>query len=271
MNDTELDEMLDQWAAPPAPASLREKARAGFQAERTRIVPADLRKDWRPVFRNGIRKTLLAAAIAGVGAFLVMVTTALSQTAPPEKIPYTVESEFIRYGDDGSRAVEMYLTSYMNQNGGEALVSRSIPGHPFETALGRTLDATLPAWSRLILPAVVSRQDLERMKKSRPPAIGFITGCPEGTCLTINRYFFRRAASGADGECLEGPVVGRETILNYPTTAVELHLGEQQKMTFWTAPALGCFALRITSDTREADGVFHLTTVKQALKVTVSQ
>ena len=202
---------------------------------------------------------------------LLLVTVGLSQTAPPEKIPYTVDSEFIRYGDDGSRAVEMYLTSYTNQNGGEALVSRSMPGRPFETALGRTLDATLPAWSRLILPAVVSRQDLERMKKSRPPAIGFITGCPEGTCLTINRYFFRRAAAGADGECLAGPVVGRETILNYPTTAVELHLGEREKMTFWTAPALGCFALRMTSETQGMDGIFHLTIVKQASKVTVSQ
>ena len=33
MNDTELDELLDQWAAPPAPASLREKVRAGFGAQ----------------------------------------------------------------------------------------------------------------------------------------------------------------------------------------------------------------------------------------------
>jgi hypothetical protein len=268
MNDKELDEMLDQWEAPPAPASLREKVRAGLEAGRAETVPAVAARDWRTAFRPGIRKTLFAAAIAGVGAFLLLVTTALSQTAPPEKIPYTVDSEFVRYGDDGSQAVEMYLTSYTNQNGGEALVSRSMPGHPFETALGRTLDATLPAWARLILPVAVSPRDLERMKKSRPPAIGFITGCPEGTCLTINRYFFRRAAAGADGECLAGPVVGRETILNYPTTAVELHVGEQQKLTFWTAPALGCFALRMTSEMRGANGTFHLTTVKQALKMT---
>ncbi len=32
MNDTELDEMLDQWQAPPVPASLRENVRAGFAA-----------------------------------------------------------------------------------------------------------------------------------------------------------------------------------------------------------------------------------------------
>ncbi len=261
MNDTELDDLLEQWAVPPAPASLREKVRAGFGAGRTQqVVPGRVLVNWR--------KAMFAAAMAGVSAFLLLVTVALSQTPPPEKIPYTVDSEFIRYGGDGSRAVEMYLTSYMNQNGGEALVSRSIPDHPFETALGRTLDATLPAWARLILPVTVSPQDLERMKKSRPPTIGFITGCPEGTCLTINRYFFRRVAAGGDGECLAGSVVGRETILTYPTTAVELHLGERQKLTLWTAPALGCFALRMTSEIRGADGAFHLATVKQALKVT---
>jgi len=259
MNDTELDELLDQWAAPPVPASLREKVRAEYGA-RTQIVPGRSVMNWR--------RTMFAAAMAGAGAFLLLVTVALSQTPPPEKIPYTVDSEFMRYGGDGSRAVEMYLTSYMNQNGGEALVSRSIPDHPFETALGRTLDATLPAWARLILPVTVSPQDLERMKKSRPPTIGFITGCPEGTCLTINRYFFRRASAGADGGCLAGPVVGRETILNYPATAVEEYVGEQEKMTFWTAPALGCFALRITTEMKGADGRFHLTTVKQALKMT---
>ena len=30
MNDTELDEMLDQWEAPPVPASLREKRAGGI-------------------------------------------------------------------------------------------------------------------------------------------------------------------------------------------------------------------------------------------------
>ena len=39
MNDTELDEMLDQWAAPPAPASLREKVRAGFGAGHRSCLP----------------------------------------------------------------------------------------------------------------------------------------------------------------------------------------------------------------------------------------
>ena len=79
MNDTELDEMLDQWAAPPAPASLREKVRVGFEAQ---IVSAGAPMGWRSALLPGMRETLLAAAVAGVGVFLFMVTGALSQTAP---------------------------------------------------------------------------------------------------------------------------------------------------------------------------------------------
>lgn len=267
MNDTELDEMLEQWEAPPAPVALREKVRAGFG---TQVVPVAAARRWRTAFLPGIRSTLFAAAIAGVGAFLLLVTVALSQTAPPEKIPYTVDSEFIEYGDDGSQAVQMYLTSYTDGTGGEALVSRSMPGHAIETALGRTLDATLPVLGRLLLPHGISREQLEKMKKSRPPGIGFITGCAEGTCLTINRYYFRRAQVGEDSECLADPVVGRETILGYPTIASERYLGARQKLNLWTAPALGCFALRMTSETRGGDGAFHLTTVKQALRVAVN-
>jgi hypothetical protein len=212
---------------------------------------------------------LLVGAALGAGFLLLIVTQALPQTPPPVNIPYTVDSEFVRYADDGSPSVEMYLTSYTGQNGAEVLVSRSIPNHPFGTALGRTLDATLPAWQRLILPLTVTSAELEKMKKSRPPSVGFITGCADWTCLLLNRYFFRRAPPAAGNDCVEGTVVGRETILNYPTTAVELREWNRSKTTVWTTPGLGCFALRMTSEAQRPDGSFHLVAVKQALRVTV--
>jgi hypothetical protein len=200
---------------------------------------------------------------------LLIVTQALPQTPPPVNIPYTVDSEFVRYADDGSKSVDMYLTSYTGPNGAETLVSRSIPNHPFGTALGRTLDATLPAWQRLILPLTVTSAEFEKIKKSRPPSIGFITGCADWTCLLLNRYSFRKAAAGGGSECVEGRVVGRETILNYPTIAVELRGWNRAKVTLWAAPDLGCFALRITDEAQRPDGSFHLEKVKQALRVTV--
>jgi hypothetical protein len=81
----------------------------------------------------------------------------------------------------------------------------------------------------------------------------------------LNRYFFRRAITGSVTACLEGTVVGHETILNHPTTAIELRY--PPKLTVWTAPDLGCFALRITSEVQRPDGSFRLENLKQALRV----
>jgi len=269
VNDTELDEMLDRWQAPPVPASLRENVRAGFVASLEQKPLRDRRARSHTAWLPGLRKSLFAGAALGAGLLLLIVTQALPQTPPPVNLPYTVDSEFVRYADDGSKSVEMYLTSYTGQNGGEVLISRSIPNHLFGTALGRTLDATLPAWQRLILPLTVTSAELEKIKKSRPPSIGFITGCADWTCLLLNRYFFRKPPTGTGNECVEGTVVGRETILNYSTTAVELRGWDRRKTTLWTAPDLGCFALRITSEAQRSDGSFHLENVKQALRVTL--
>jgi hypothetical protein len=273
MNDAELDEVLDQWRVPPVPASLRERVRTGLAASRSPAAPHRVLVGRRSAFVPSARKTLVAATIVAVGAFLFAVTQALSQTPPPVRIPYTVDSEFIRYGDDGSPAVEMYSTSYTNQNGGEILLSRSIPGHPFETAVGRTLDATLPLWQRMILPFAVSSEDMAKYRKmrlSRPPSIGVITGCDDWSCLVIQHWGFRRAAAGAGTACVDGAVVGHETILNYPTTAVESLVWDRRRITLWMAPELGCFALRITTEVLRPDGTYHLEKGKQALKVTLN-
>jgi hypothetical protein len=265
MNDAELDDLLNQWKVPPPPPSLRANVLAGFVATMEQRPRPGRAMRWIAPFVPGARKSLFAAAALCAGLLVLVVTQALPQT-PPIDIPYTVDSEFVRYADDGSSSVEMYLTSYTAQNGAETLVSRSMPNRPFGTALGRTLDAALPAWQHWILPFTVSSADLERIRKSRPPSIGFITGCADWTCLTLNRYFFRKAASAANG-CLDGTVVARETILGYPTTAVELRLWQPRRITVWTAPGLGCFALRITSEAQPAGGSFHLENVKQAVAV----
>ena len=246
MNDTELDEMLDQWSVPPAPASLRERVRAGFAASPPQTAPPSVPVRWRWAFAPGLRKALPAACMIGVGAFLWMVTQALSQTPPPARIPYTVDSEFVRYSENGSQAVEMYSTSYY-ENGHEIILSRSFPGHPFQTAFGSTLDA-VHRWQQLVLPFFVNAELRERARARAS----------------------ERAADLLRAGCVDGAVVGRETILNYPTTAVERRLSDRLRMTTWMAPGLGCFALRFTTEEQGLDGTFHLATVKQALKVTLN-
>jgi hypothetical protein len=272
MNDTELDELLDTSSAPPAPASLRENVRAGFAAGLKRNTSPSV-LHWITAFVPGARKRLLAAAVLGVGAFLLIVTQAFPQMfglgAPPVKIPYTVDSEFVRYADDGSSTVDMYSTSY-GLNGHEILLSRSFPGNPFGTVIGRTADATLPLLSRLISRLTIPAEELERVRQHSPHTIGAVTGCDDWTCLLLEHYFFQRVAAGIGAGCLDGAVVGRETILSYPTAAVQLALGDQRRMTWWTAPDLGCFALRIMIEEKRPDGTFRLVSKKQALKVTLN-
>jgi hypothetical protein len=68
---------------------------------------------------------------------------------------------------------------------------------------------------------------------------------------------------------MEGTVVGSETILNHPTTAVQLPM-RPNRMTLWLAPDLACFALRITSETMRPDGSFRVWQMKQAVKVNMN-
>jgi len=265
MNDTELDELLDTWSAPPVPPSLRDRVRAGFIARPQRRTFPSL------MLHRG--KGLVAGAILAAAAVLLIVTQAFPQPTAP--IPWSVESEFIRYADDGSSSIEMQSTSY-ESNGNEILLSRSMPGDPFKTAIGRTLDVTLPAVSRLhmrLLGAVNPEmvEMMERTRRSRPPGIGFISACDSYTgCLLLDHYGFTKAPAGAGDGCVVGEIVDRATILNYPTAAVRQRWTEHGRMTVWMAPGLGCFALRVTYEEERPDGTFHLVAAKQALKVTIN-
>ena len=186
-------------------------------------------------------KSLVVGALVGVVA-CVWASQAFPQTlrlaSPLIRVPYTVDSVFVRRADDGSPAIDMYSTSY-SHNGREIQLSSSLPGRPFATAIRRTLDAT-----------------------------GFV-------------LFHLRAAFHPDSEqaesiatavrvrngCVNGPVVGRETILNYPTVAIE-YVSAANRTTVWMSPDLGCFPLRMTYDQRRPDSTFREVMERHALKVT---
>jgi hypothetical protein len=258
MNDTELDELLDTWSAPPPPASFRENVRAEFAVGLERKTSPSMRH-WIAAFLPSARKRLVAAAILGVGAFLLVVTLALPQTlrlvSPPVRIPYTVDSEFVRYADDGSSAIEVHLTSY-NNNGSEIVLYEVYPS--FGTAIRRALGAAASFVGGLTLPFVVSPEQLERVRVAARVSTG------------LEGYYLGSAAALIKAGCVDGAVVGRETILNYPTVAVQPSLGDRRRMTLWMAPDLGCFALRITIEEQRPDGTFRLVSKKQAIKVTLN-
>ncbi|MGA2736058.1 MAG: hypothetical protein ABSG65_01265 [Bryobacteraceae bacterium] len=260
MNDSELDELLDAWTAPPVPASLRKNVQAGFAASQT---------SWTVARVPRARKRMIAAAILVLAAFALVVAQAFPQkAAPPLRIPYTVDSEFLSYANDGSAVVEMYSTSY-ERDGAEILKSRSIPRHPLGTVIGRALDAALPLWSRLTARFTVAPEVLERVRRSAHQAVGAITGC-DASCLVLEHYGFARAAVGLNTACIDGTIVGHQTILNHPTTAIQPRMGGSVRMTWWMAPDLGCFALRITTEKKRPDGTFRLVQEKRALRVNLT-
>jgi hypothetical protein len=255
MNDTELDDLLDRWTAPPAPASLRETVRVGFAVGGEQGIGAHAPHP---------RKRMFVTAMLGAAAILLVVAQA-RPGGPPVRIPYTVDSEFARYANDGSSSIDMYAASYAI-DGVEVLRSRSIPGHPVRTALGRTLDAALPIWSRLAARLTVDASILERLRQAAHRSVGVIAGC-DASCLMLEHYGFARTAAGSSAGCIDGTIVGQETILDYPVTAVRPHWGAAGRMTLWMAPDLGCFALRIAVEEKLPDGTFRLVSEKRPLRV----
>lgn len=256
MNDTELDELLDKWSAPVAPASLRERVTGGFH-------PSPERRK----FRWSWGKCLMAGAVLAM--LLVIVTQAVPQTLPELHRPYVVLSEFVRYAADGSTVVQMYSTSYNDEYGREIMVARHLADNAFGDVVARTMDAladaTAPVRFRLQRLSPQGAEALDRQAALGPlPAVN--TECADRTCiLGVAHYFLPKAAGNPGIGCVDGPVVDRETILGYPTVAIQI--GDRFRRTVWMAPALGCFALKVATEERMADGSFRLVSGKQAVKV----
>ncbi|MES1257310.1 MAG: hypothetical protein ABUS51_02725, partial [Acidobacteriota bacterium] len=162
MNDRELDELLDEWTAPTAPASLRVRVLAGFASRAERRAVA------APVFAPGFRKSLWGAALAGAGVALLLVTQAFPQMLrigpAAVRAPYTVESEFVTYDEKGAPVEDILTTSY-NQNGREVVLSKSFAGDPWRTAFWQMLGAVDALHRKLIMRFVVTPEQLERVNR----------------------------------------------------------------------------------------------------------
>jgi len=258
MNETELDELLDTWTAPPPPASLRESVQVGYAADRERKKSPGV-LHWITAFMPSARKSLVAAAILAVGALFLVVTLAIPQThrliSPPVRIPYIVDSEVVRYRDDGTSSVEVSLGSY-NNNGRETILYEISPS--FLTGIRLALNEVGLVVGRLTLPFVVSPELLKKAESTAFVSAGF------------EQYRCGNAAALLGAGCVDGPVISHETILGHPTVAVQPNFSDSQRVTLWMAPDLGCFALRITREEKRPDGTFRLVIRKQAIKVTLN-
>lgn len=272
-NDPQLSRLLREWQVEDAPVSLDAKVLCIHEhGRRFSAVRRIL------TLRPGTRKIVWATTLMGL-AFLAVVTQAIPQTlkfiSPAAAPPYTVDSEYFRYSDDGAREAEMFSTSYTNEKGNEVLLQRTIADRPLETAFGRTLDAILPLWGRVISP--ISYKEWEKIRQSAPPSVGLVGGC-DYNCLVLYHWFFAVAGNGPNAPCVAGSLVGQKTILGYSTIGVMRPVPNPRatpsqpaaaRMTMWMAPELGCFALRLSVEEQRPDGTFRLVSEKQALRVTL--
>jgi hypothetical protein len=262
MNDTELDEMLDKWNAPAPSESLRDRVRAGFHSGTERRTIRWI--SWR---------SLTAGAVLAMGTLLILASKAVPQTMPAEIRPYTVLSEFVQYARDGSPTVAMYSTSYNDQYGREILLSRYIPDNSVHDTIARMFDSASKGTGsvRLILALLLSPANREIMAKRAAVGPGPLvnTQCADEKCISgVGHFSLPKAAANPGIGCMDGPPVDRETILGYPTVAFQLPLdGNRVRRTFWMAPALGCFALKVSTEAQQPDGRFRLLNGKQAVKV----
>jgi len=236
MNDTELDEMLNRWDVKDANASIREKVRVRFRAEQAqRTNRSGLR--WIVIFLRGSGKGL-AAGVVAAGVFLLIVILTfpepLKSSQPPFRIPWFVEYDAVRYGNDGLPRSKETIMSF-SRDGKEVILIDSD-----SSIMNAVRGGLLRLAPTLIIPSE-SSEDAAHL-----------------------RALIRNS-------CATGLVIAYETILNHLTTVVQNTSPDHTRTTQWLAPDLECFALRLTSEERKSDGTFRLVLRRQASKIILTR
>jgi len=192
-------------------------------------------------------------------------------------VPFTVDSEIRHYQFENMESVATpeskvgrnfappppvgLVTSY-NEGGSEVILSGSIPNQTLKSIAGQIF---LMFWS--------AADGFKRRFLLDPDeeAASFAVVYPSGpfTPLVLGR---RDAllSSGCRTSHGDAKVIGEDVVLNYPVTVVqEPHQGGNQMATIWMAPALSCFALRVTVHAKQTDGTWKMRIERQAVKVEI--
>jgi hypothetical protein len=246
MNDQELDEMLDRWEAPPMRDSVRENLRIRFAATAKRADKAAFaRRMIAAAAQLPLRRLAFGTVSAAVVLFaLIQVFPQTIGMAPPGfRIPFYVESEFVRYTDAGVAGRPSRITSFPYA-GHDVIMSVWTTGDSLLDAL-RGIAGSVQTKFVLAIPSVV----LPKQAPMPEPAgfAGFVrSGCAEGKT-----------------------VVGHETVAGYETVIVQSEAAGRRTR-IWMSPALRCFALKLTDEVEQPDGSYRLRLRKETLKVTMT-
>ena len=245
MNDTELDEMLNQWDTPPLRAELREVMRAGFTAARPRKKAGSR---WFSAFIPGAGKGLLAGVAVGAVACLLLISQAFPQSLTlfssgyRAGATYFLEYEFVRYADNGSPTVDVQITSL--RNGGNELI---VAMHSHPPKAQDTLVGIGGAFTLLLYRFA--------------PSLAFHRASTDQAA-----WVKEKVAMG----CAKEGVIGHETILGH-ATAVVLSSSPEGRGTSWLAPDMECYPLKLTNEIQRPDGTFYVSLRKLPITVVMPQ
>jgi hypothetical protein len=253
--DEDLDGLLKAWMAPRSSDSLETRVRRAYG---NRIRPRT-KTPWIARLLPIAGKFVGATAAALV--LLAVITRAFPQSLNLVVHPGAIvlDSEALEYKDDGSYTVTEYRISSFHPptvdgeflDGGETILSSYFPGDPLKTFAHNLLDPMIAIAGtyahRLFDPLFYKPHRAEHLKAIQ-----------------------ERVSEDVRNGCTPNPpttVIGKETILNYPTTVVRTER-EKDRSTAWAAPELACWPLRTTVEKPHADGTFHLVFERRVVKVT---
>jgi hypothetical protein len=244
MNNTELDEMLNQWDTPPVPPALRDRVRAGFESWRNQ--PRRRRFAW-PSWHVG--KGLFAGIAAAAVLFVVVMAQAFPQSfglgppSPALQPPYVVVSNVFAYESDGSSRIDAQIRS-TSYKGMEIVLDEKHPDNPIEEFLKNFHNGMHLTLLRYV-PGVV---------------------LPESSARDARFSSYVQSGCVEQGEVL----IGHDTILGHATNVLQRTYPNGGRWTVWKAPDMGCFGLRSKSEEPAAGGTLRLARERDAVQVLIA-
>jgi hypothetical protein len=238
MNDTELDELLDGWEAPPMRESVREELRAGFARSAGRPERFAL---GRTIFGRMAVATACAAVL--LFAIVQVAPRTIRLASSGYHIPFYVESVFERFARDGSVEYRSLRTSF--PYAGIPYNMSVIEAHKSWLDPLRRIGFSIRTQIVLAMPSLV----IPKQPPMQEPAwfAGYVrSGCSE-----------------------RATVIGHETIAGHETTVIQTG-APGNRVKAWLAPDLECFALKMTFEVLAPDGTYQLQTRSEALEVVMN-
>lgn len=253
--DGTLDSFVAAWAAPPPGSQFHSRVRRAFDREFVK-VPWWRRGNDVVVWRVG---TSLWGG-AAIGAFFIVTIGLPFPQTVPFRLPWlqpslTMDSEEIRYSDDGRQTFDMYYRT-VPMEGHDMVLWKYFPDHPYDHILEGIRTQASYLLYRIMLPFLENTEEKNVRTHSEQrvfpvPRASVKTGCLRGDNTILGHE----------------TVLGEERLLGYSTTVVQF-TQRNLRWTAWLAPSLGCQELKGTIEGLGSDGSYHLWRETRVLDVT---